>query len=174
MEKSIQEKIPLNNIENFITEHNLVQQGLKIHTFKASTHTAEEAAELLQCRLSQIVKTIIIVVETKEKDIPMLVIVPGTKKLRQRAVRNLLKEQMNLEALDSRLATKEEVLFYTSFPVGGVPPISLDMPSLVDNGVKSEQIVFGGGGTANSIIEIPVHILLQLINPLLGDICVSL
>lgn len=164
----------MNNIENFITEHDLERQGLKIHTFDTSTHTAEEAAELLQCRLSQIIKTIIIVVQTIEKEIPMLVIVPGTKKLRQRSVRKVLKEQLNLEAKDSRLASKEEVLSYTSFPVGGVPPISLNMPSLIDKDVDSEQVVFGGGGTTNSIIEIPVELLIQLLNPVTGDICVPL
>ena len=164
----------MNSIENFISTHNLVQQGLKIHTFDASTHTAEEAAELLQCRLSQIVKTIIIIVETKEKDIPMLVIVPGSKKLRQLAVRKLLKDQLNLDAIDSRLASKDEVLSITGYPVGGVPPISLDIPSLVDQDVHSEKIVFGGGGTVTSIIEIPVEMLLKLINPVTGNICVPL
>lgn len=164
----------MSTIENYLFNHDLINKGLKIHNFDASTHTAEEAAELLRCRLSQIVKTIIIIVETKEKNIPMLVIVPGTKKLRQRAVRKLLKEQLNLDALDSRLATKEEVLEITGFPVGGVPPISLDMTSLMDQDIYSEKIVFGGGGTANSIIEIPVNLLLQLTNPLSGNICTPL
>ena len=164
----------MNNIENFLQSNDLTSKGLKIHTFESSTHTAEEAAELLQCQLSQIIKTIIIIVETKDKDIPMLVIVPGTKKLRQRAVRKLLKEQGNIDAIDSRLATKEEVLSITGFPVGGVPPVSLNMTSLIDQDVKTEDIVFGGGGSVNSIIEIPVKILLQLINPITGNICAQL
>ena len=113
-------------------------------------------------------------VETKEKDIPMLVIVPGNKKLRQRAVRKILKEQLSIDALDSRLATKDEVLSLTGFTVGAVPPISLDMTSLVDNDVQTEQIVFGGGGSTNSIIEIPTDILFDLTNPITGNICVHL
>lgn len=164
----------MSKIEEYLKAHDLINQGLKIHTFESSTHTAEEAAELLQCRLSQIVKTIIIIVETEEKNIPMLVIVPGTKKLRQRAVRKLLKEQLNLDAIDSRLATKDEVLTITGYPVGGVPPISLTITSLIDQDVPSEEIVFGGGGTSTSIIEIPVPKLLQLTKPLTGNICTPL
>lgn len=164
----------MNTIEQYLQDPDLSSKGLKLHKFTDSTHTAEEAAELLHCKLSQIVKTIIIIVETKEKDIPMLVIVPGNKKLRQRAIRKTLKEQLDIQAHDSRLATKDEVLSLTGFPVGAVPPISLDMTSLIDQDVQTEQVVFGGGGTTNSIIEIPTEILLQLTNPLSGNICTFL
>ena len=162
------------NIERYLKQHGLLTRGLKIHTFSESTHTAEEAASLLHCKLSQIVKTIIIVVETKEKDIPMLVILPGTKKLRQRAIRKLLRDELQLESIDSRLATKEEVVNLTGYPVGAVPPISLDMPSLMDSNVQDEHVVFGGGGSTTSIIEIPTAILVELTKPLSGNICTPL
>ena len=162
------------NIEQYIKQHELLTRGLKIHSFSESTHTAEEAASLLQCKLSQIVKTIIIIVETKEEDIPMLVIVPGTKKLRQRAIRKLLKEELQLDAFDSRLATKDEVIKLTGYPVGAVPPISLNMTSLMDSDVQTEQVVYGGGGSTNSIVEIPTSILIELTNPIAGNICTPL
>ena len=103
----------------------------------------------------------------------MLVIVPGTKKLRQRAIRKLLRDELEITALDSRLATREEVKSITGFDVGGVPPISLSssMQSLIDQDVHLETIVFGGGGSNNTILEIPTKTLMTLTRPITGNIC---
>ena len=165
----------MNILEEFIQNHDLLSKGVKLHSFESSTHTAEEAAELLGCDLAQIVKSIIIIVETTEKNVPMLVVVPGTKKLRQQAVRKLLKNNLQMFGIkDSRLATKDEVLNLTGYQVGGVPPISLDLQCLSDISIRDQQVVYGGGGLATMIVEIPTNTLFQLINPIFGEICSNL
>jgi prolyl-tRNA editing enzyme YbaK/EbsC (Cys-tRNA(Pro) deacylase) len=55
-----------------------------------------------------------------------------------------------------RLATPEEVLEVTGFPVGGVPPVCLGsvVKIYVDPRVLTREYVIGGGGTANSLLKL--------------------
>lgn len=162
----------MNNLETFLMNNNISPDKVKFHSFENSTHTAEEAAQRLSCGLNQIVKSLIIMVKTaEEEDFPMLVLVPGPKRLRQRLIRKVLKDQLNIQALDSRLATQDEVLELTGYQVGGVPPISLNMQSLMDSDLENESVLYGGGGTATTIIEIPTNLVKKLSKPVIGSIC---
>lgn len=161
----------MNTIESFLAKHNIPSDKVKFHSFKDSTHTAEEAAKLLSCDLNQIVKSLIIIVKTSEENFPLLVLVPGPKRLRQRLIRKILKDQLDIHALDSRLATQDEVLELTGYQVGGVPPIALDMKSIMDRDLEQETVLYGGGGTATTIIEIPTELVKDLSKPVIGQVC---
>jgi prolyl-tRNA editing enzyme YbaK/EbsC (Cys-tRNA(Pro) deacylase) len=54
------------------------------------------------------------------------------------------------------LATPEEVLEVTGFPVGGVPQVCLGsvVKIYVDPRVLTREYVIGGGGTANSLLKL--------------------
>jgi prolyl-tRNA editing enzyme YbaK/EbsC (Cys-tRNA(Pro) deacylase) len=162
-----------NELINYLNNNKLFEKGIVLHEFSESTHTAFDAANLLKCNLSQIIKSIVIIVETEEKNIPMLVIVPGTKKLRQRALRKLLKDELNIVANDSRLATQPEVLEITGFIVGSVPPISLNIPVICDSDIQQETIVYGGGGKTNSILQIPTSLFVNITRPFFGTIAIE-
>jgi prolyl-tRNA editing enzyme YbaK/EbsC (Cys-tRNA(Pro) deacylase) len=145
-------------LEEFIKTNNLTEKGVRIHYFAESTHTADEAARLLGVSPAQIIKSLVVVMGTEA----YLVIVPGNKKFNQKLIRKAVKTFWNNSATDSRLATMEEVLNLTGYPIGAVPPITVSLQVIIDQAVLAEGIVFGGGGSTNSILEIPTSELLLL------------
>ena len=155
-----------NKLENFLSEMNLIDTDTKIISFHSSTHTSKEAAQILGVTTSEIVKSIVLIMENK----CYLAIVPGNKKLRQKAVRKAIKNTLGLEYSDSRLANAEEVIKFTGYEVGAVPPINIGLPVILDSSITGKHIVYGGGGTTTSVLKISVNKLLALTKPIIFNI----
>ncbi|MHA2364385.1 MAG: aminoacyl-tRNA deacylase [Candidatus Hodarchaeales archaeon] len=155
----------MNSLQKFIKQNKIDTNLVKIHTFSSPTRTVEEAAINLNVKTNQIIKSIILLMGENY----YLVIVPGNRKIRQKALRRVIKEKFADLSGDSRLATPDEVFEQTNFPVGAVPPIGVSIPIIIDENVLQESIVFGGGGTRNSILEIPVNILLEQTKGVIGN-----
>jgi len=139
-------------------------RGLKWRVIKleASTRTVEEASRALGVDKSLIVKTLII----KCSKSTLAVVIPGEKKLNI----NKLEKEINEE--ECRLAKANEVFKLTGYKVGGVPPV--DLPEgirvIVDNRVLSRELVYGGGGEENALLEFYPKELVNLTKALVLDV----
>ena len=153
------------DLAKFIDQAGLSSKGVAIRSFSQSTYSAGEASNVLGVKISQIIKTIVI----KLDHTACLTIVPGDRRIHQRSLRKVAQSKLGWKISDSRLATPEETLSATGYKVGAVPPIGHDLNTFIDITVTRELLVYGGGGSANSILEIPVKILIEMTRPCIGE-----
>jgi prolyl-tRNA editing enzyme YbaK/EbsC (Cys-tRNA(Pro) deacylase) len=97
--------------------------------------TVREAARAVGVDEDKIIKTIVVNCGGEFR----AYILRGTKRL-------------DVKSLGCRLATPEEVLSVTGYPVGGVPPV-LGIPVFIDEELLSEDYVYGGGGDDHSLLR---------------------
>ncbi|MER3397776.1 MAG: EbsC protein [Chloroflexota bacterium] len=124
---------------------------------ESDTSTVEAAAEALGVPPARIIKSLVFIAG----DGPILVIAGGP----DRVDRRRLAELLGLPAGKVRLATPEEVLTATGYPVGGVPPVGHTRPIkvYVDRRVaEAPSTVFGGGGAGGVLLEIEPAELIRL------------
>lgn len=142
------------DLEEFLKSKNV---AFKIR-FHGETYSAKKASEELGVSLSCIAKSIVFVTEEGN---PLLVIVPGDKKINQ----NLLAKILGLKKI--RLATAEEVLKFTGYEAGAVPPIGHkeNIPVILDEILLTKDVIYAGGGSVNSTLEISPKDLEKLLNP---------
>ncbi len=119
------------------------------------THTAEMAAAAAGCELGQIVKTLVAYVAGA----PMLVLVAGDRRLDDR----LLAARFGVGRKQVKLASAEQVLSLTGYPVGGVSPFGLPQPLdvLVDESLCRFETVWTAGGTPSAILPIVLSALVR-------------
>jgi prolyl-tRNA editing enzyme YbaK/EbsC (Cys-tRNA(Pro) deacylase) len=97
--------------------------------------TVREAARAVGVGEDKIIKTIVVNCRGEFR----AYILRGTKRL-------------DVKSLGCRLATPEEVLSVTGYPVGSVPPV-LGIPVFIDGELLSEDYVYGGGGDDHSLLR---------------------
>lgn len=97
--------------------------------------TVREAARAVGVDENKIVKTLVVKCGGEFR----AYIIRGTKRL-------------NLKKLGCEMATPEEVLRVTGYPVGGVPPV-LNLPVYIDTDLLGEEYVYGGGGDDHSLLK---------------------
>lgn len=113
------------------------------------------AAGAAGCELGQIVKTLAIYVSGK----PLLALVPGDRRLDDR----LVAAHLGVGRKQVKLASAEQVLEVTGYPVGGVSPFGTLSPleTLVDEGLRRFEKVWVAGGTASTIFPIALDDLVR-------------
>ncbi|MFX1508342.1 MAG: aminoacyl-tRNA deacylase [Promethearchaeota archaeon] len=140
------------------------QLSAKIISLKTSTKTVEESVKALGCKMEEIIKSIIIVTNTNEF---YLVILQGNRKIKTKKVKKLLNVK------DIKLASPNQVKKETGYKVGDVPPISINLPVILDELVlkvpKSSKL-YGGGGASSKLLAISVDELLDSTHPLIADV----
>lgn len=112
--------------------------------FPQGTHSAREAAEALDIDQAAIVKSLVFEVDGDH----YLVVVQGSARADADKIAELL------EAEDADLLERDTVEEVTGFPAGGVPPIGVRLPKLVDEQVLEQETVYGGGGSGKRILKI--------------------
>jgi Cys-tRNA(Pro)/Cys-tRNA(Cys) deacylase len=117
--------------------------------------TSSSAADSLGVPLAGIVKSVLFI---DEKGKPLLVILGGENKVVQTEFARMIGRKK------IRLATRDEVLKYTGYPAGGVPPLALqdDLEIYVDRKIGTKGIVHAGGGTEEHILKIDAAELVKL------------
>lgn len=142
------------DLEEFLRNKNI---AFKIR-FHGETYSAKKASEELGVSLSSIAKSLIFV---NEEGNPLLVIVPGDKKVSQ----SLLAKMLGLKKI--RLATAEEVLKFTGYEVGAVPPVGHKetIPVILDETLLAKKVIYAGGGSVDSTLEISPKDIVILVNP---------
>ncbi|MBO3757630.1 MAG: YbaK/EbsC family protein [Thermoproteota archaeon] len=131
------------DLEEFLRSKNI---NFKIR-FHGETYSAKKASEELGVSLSDIAKSILFISDDGN---PLLVIVPGDKKINQ----SLLARMLGFKKL--RLATAEEVLKFTGYEAGAVPPLGHkeNIPVILDEILLAKKVIYAGGGSVNSTLEI--------------------
>jgi len=131
--------------------------------FERSVHTVKEAAKALNAKPSDFVKSVVLL----SGDRVIVAIVPGDERVSPKRVG----EALGLPT--PRLATPSEVLRYTGFPAGGVPPFGYPARVLIDPGVLEKEFVYGGGGSARSLLKIRPTELARVTNGIVDNVCES-
>lgn len=144
------------DVRAFLRAHNLPGEVLE---FAQSTRTVEEAARVVGTTPECILKTLVFVVRGE----PHLVLAAGTTRVDYRA----LAQALGISRKRLRLARPDEVLAWTEYPVGAVPPIALPrtFPVWMDAALLSLDEVYAGGGAENALLRIPVRVLVDVTNP---------
>jgi Cys-tRNA(Pro) deacylase len=142
------------DLEEFLRSKNI---EFKIR-FHGETYSAKKASEELGVSLNDIAKSIVFI---SDEGNPLLVIVPGDKKINQ----SLLAKMLGLKKI--RLATAEEVLRFTGYEAGAVPPVGHkeNIPTILDETLITKSVIYAGGGSVNSTLEISPKDIERLLNP---------
>lgn len=119
----------------------------KIFCLERKTKTVEQAMMALQTSKDKIIKTLTFIDESGE---PILAIVTGEDTV------NLKKLAKGIDTKGVRMATPTEVKNHSGYSVGGVPPVGhkVKIRTVIDTKVMRKKIVYGGGGSENSLLEI--------------------
>ena len=131
------------------------------------TPTVSLAAQALGCQEEQIIKSVLFLLKVEEPAPVRLVIANGVDPLNFRR----LAQVFGVGRRKFRLATAGEVLTWTGFPAGGVPPFGFrqPLPTFVDRLVLDQPLVFGGGGDDRTLLRITPAELLRVTDGQLID-----
>jgi prolyl-tRNA editing enzyme YbaK/EbsC (Cys-tRNA(Pro) deacylase) len=146
-------------LQQFIDKNGL---DAKILEFDIPTLTVEQAIKALKCQPDDIIKSMVIVTGTNDF---YLVLLQGNRKLKIKKLKKLLNTK------DIKLASLHQVKEVTNYKVGDVPPISIELPVIIDElAVEKGGKVFGGGGEKSKLIQISIQELLDCTHPLIADV----
>lgn len=104
--------------------------------------TVAQAAKATKASPKQIIKSLVLISEKG----PMLAIVDGESKVSF--------EKIEQHFGKVRLATPEEVRKITGFEIGGVPPVGINIKTVIDPKVLENEFVIGGGGRIDKLCKI--------------------
>ncbi len=150
------------NLTDYITDNGLQASIINTDT---PTRTVEEICTVLKCEREETVKSILVIDSTGNL---YLVILQGNRRIKTSKLKKLLLVR------DITLASPKKVKKYTGYYVGDVPPISLQIPTILDELVLNQQNVYGGGGKLGKNLYISVEELIESTHPLIADISVPL
>jgi prolyl-tRNA editing enzyme YbaK/EbsC (Cys-tRNA(Pro) deacylase) len=145
-----------------------VRQGLTaagldpdlIRELPADTSTAQAAALAVGAPQGSIVKSLIFLADGA----PLLVLVSGD----QRADLKRLRATLGLSKRRLRIAQPSEVMEFTGFEVGGVPPVGHTPPlrTLIDRTLSRYDTVWAAAGNAHAVFPITY---VRLVNVTRGE-----
>jgi Cys-tRNA(Pro)/Cys-tRNA(Cys) deacylase len=127
--------------------------------FSEPVKTVEQAARKAQ--VEKIAKSIVMV---DSNDDSILAIVPAKSKISHKKIKSLLAVR------DVRLASPEEVLRRSGYPVGGVSPFNNISRVLLDPQVLKNETTIVGGGDIDKLLEIRTKDIVDILNPKIADI----
>lgn len=113
--------------------------------FEQSCHSVAEAAEAAGVTREDFIKSICMMTPLGEL---VVAVVKGEDQASTSRVGKLL------ELGRPRPASLEEMLERTGYPCGGTPPFGFEARFLVDERVLETPLVYGGGGSARSLVRV--------------------
>lgn len=127
--------------------------------FDEPVKTVEQAARKID--VEQIAKSIILV---DSNHLPLMAILPAKNRISYSKVKELVRVR------DVRLADEKEVLAYSGYPVGGVPPFNTVKRALLDRQVLKNSTAIVGGGDINKLVELRTKDIVDTLNPIVADL----
>ena len=117
----------------------------KVQEFENSTATSEQAANVLNCRLGQIAKTISVFVDKK----PVLVLMSGDMKLDNKKFKDRF-------GCRPRMVPVDEVENLIGHAVGGVCPFAVNegVQIYLDESLRRFEVIFPAAGSSNSLVKL--------------------
>lgn len=149
----------VHNLANYIHEHDI---NAEIVFLSQPTPTVVAAAEAVGVQPDHIVKSVLFIIREGEKaDRPVLVISNGTAHIDRRK----LASHLGVGRKRISLADAEQVLQYTGYPAGTVPPFGhpSPLPTLIEVGINRLNVIYAGGGEINALLRISVVELLRVV-----------
>ena len=150
------------DLEAFLEAHTIAGKILRL---EVPTPTVEAAAQAVGTGPGFIVKSILFLAGGK----PVLAIACGPAYIDRRAVAAVF----GVGRKQVKLASAEEVLFMTGYPVGGMPPFGhrFPLPTLIDRRVlEMRGEVYAGGGDESSLLRIDPQAILAAANARVIDL----
>ena len=134
--------------------------------FPDGTKTADDAARAIGCPVAAIVKSLVFVVITEEREEPVVALVPGDLRL------DTDKLALASGASASRRATLDEVREATGYAPGGTPPFghTTDLRVFADPLLKRNDPVWAAAGTPHTVMPISIAELDRLARPKWADL----
>ncbi len=147
-------------VQAYLRQHGLPGEVVR---FSQPTPTVEAAAQAAGVPPEHILKTLLFFVRLAEGEQPYLVLATGP----QRVDRRVLARFFGVGRKRVRLATPAEVLDWTGYPVGAVPPLAhrRPIPALMDRRVLALAEVWAGGGAEDALLRIAPAVLQQVLQP---------
>ena len=117
----------------------------KVVEFEESTATSEQAAQVLNCELGQIAKTLSVLVDKK----PVLILMSGDMKLDNKKFKEKFSTRPKMIAVD-------EVENYIGHAVGGVCPFAVNdgVKIFFDESLKRYEFIYPAAGSSNSLVKL--------------------
>lgn len=132
-----------------IVQDALRAKGVSIEVLElpANTHTAQAAADVIECDVKEIVKSLIF--RGKESGAPILILASGVNRVKENKIKEYLGE--NIERADPYF-----VRDITGFAIGGIPPLGHKQPlrTFIDKDLLDYEVVWAAGGTPNTIFAV--------------------
>ena len=147
-------------IQNYLREQGL---DIQVVEFKESTKTAQEAADVLGCRVDQIAKSIIF--RGAETGRGILAVTSGKNRVCEQKVAALAGEALG----KANAAFVREV---TGFVIGGVPPMAhaQELKVFIDEDLMAQGTIWAAAGTPNSMFPLTPALLLRLTGGQVADV----
>lgn len=115
-----------------------------IHVFDTSCHSVAEACRATGAKSEDFVKSVCL----KGDGDFIVAIIGGNFRVSTKRVAKGLGIKV------PRIATPEEVLLHTGFPIGGVPPVGYEATFCIDDKVLEKEFVWAGGGSGSALVRI--------------------
>ena len=127
----------------------------RVIEFEESTATSEQAAQVLNCEVGRIAKTISVFVKKE----PVLILMSGDMKLDNKKFRDRFNCRPHMIPVD-------EVENLVGHAVGGVCPFAVNegVPIYIDESLKRFDYVYPAAGSSNSIAKFQLDELPRYIN----------
>ncbi|MBQ7199226.1 MAG: YbaK/EbsC family protein, partial [Selenomonadaceae bacterium] len=127
----------------------------RVVEFEESTATSEQAAQVLNCEVGRIAKTISVFVKKE----PVLILMSGDMKLDNKKFRDRFNCRPHMIPVD-------EVENLIGHAVGGVCPFAVNegVPIYIDESLKRFDYVYPAAGSSNSIAKFQLDELPRYIN----------
>ena len=145
-------------LKSFLASKNVWHRFIE---FDEPVRTAEQAARRVP--VEKIAKSIVMVDSNNDS---LLAIVPAQSKVSHKKIKAVLAVK------DVRLASPEEVLKHSGYPVGGVSPFNNITRVLLDPQVLKNETAIVGGGDIDKLIEVKTEDIVNVLKPRIHDITV--
>jgi Cys-tRNA(Pro) deacylase len=141
------------DLENFLKDHCI--QGQVLH-LGVMTPTVEKAAEALGVSTSEIVKSLLFLLDGE----PMLAVGSGTACIDNRQIA----AEFGVGRKHIKLAPSDTVIQIAGYLVGAMPPFGhrKKLQTLIDPAVMEHETVYAGGGDENAMMRIQPQELLRV------------
>jgi len=152
----------MNGHELWLAECAKIGYEPQARRYAEGTRTSQDAADQLGCDVAHIAKSIVFV----GQEGAVIVITSGANRVeRKRKLKRVL-------GYKPGMATPEYVLESTGYQIGGVPPFGHPKPVtvLMDEDLIQYDLVWGAGGTAQTVFPIAPEDLRDLSGAELADV----
>jgi len=144
---------------SFLTSRNVWHRLIE---FGEPVKTVEQASRKVDTE--KIVKSIVMIDSNGN---PVLALVPARRMVSHKKLKKLL------DVRDVRLARYEEVLQFSGYPAGGVPPFNNVKRVIADPQILSNETIVVGGGDIDKLLEVRSRDVVEVSNAQIFDITQS-